>query len=166
MEFKEILRFLLIIPTLWITFFILTGFHELGHAVGYLLASRGKGPSWYIKIGKGEPFLKLERLRVGHVPVMGSFRVTEPFGKLSRKTRLATLAGGPLASLVLIVILLGLRSLVADEVFREYLKFMYHWTLVGFFLTALPLTYPSWLGEVRYSDGRQILHLLQQREEE
>ena len=98
----EILIFLLLF---WLLSFFSALLHELGHAVGYTIAT---GDShWRIRIGTGKRLIHTKRFTVNLFVIDGFFCPLDEKMDTPAK-RIAMLAGGPLASLILLAALFAL----------------------------------------------------------
>ena len=91
---------------LWVIAFLSTFLHELGHALGYMLATGDR--HWHIRVGWGKRLLNTKALTVNLLVFDGFFTPSEK--KIDNKAKLVmTLLGGPAFSLLLAVGLLALR---------------------------------------------------------
>ena len=91
---------------LWVIAFLSTFLHELGHALGYMLATGDR--HWRIRVGWGKRLLNTKALTVNLLVFDGFFTPSEK--KIDNKAKLVmTLLGGPAFSLLLAVGLLALR---------------------------------------------------------
>ena len=77
---------------LWLMSFLSTLLHELGHAAGYLLATRDG--RWHIRVGWGKQLLSTKRLTVNLLVFDGLFAPAEETLDTKRK-RIMMLLGGP-----------------------------------------------------------------------
>ena len=89
---------------LWLLFFLSVLLHEAGHAIGFFLATRDT--HWHIRVGSGRTLLNTRRLTVKLLPFDGCFMPSEKNRIDTTAKLVATLSGGPVASLVLVVALL------------------------------------------------------------
>ncbi len=85
------------IGVVWLLIFVAALWHAIGHALGYMLATRDT--KWHIRVGWGKRLLNTGRLTVSLLPFDGYFTPAE--NKIDTVAKLvATLSGGPAASLV------------------------------------------------------------------
>ena len=115
---------LVFLCAMWFLIFLSTLMHELGHALGYMLAT-GDG-DWHIRVGWGKRLLHTNKLTVNLIAFDGVFIPSER--KIdTRAKRIMTLSGGPVVSLLLVLVLSGLRfggfsfrsDILADGVDRK-----------------------------------------------
>lgn len=137
---------------------ILTLFHEIGHAA-IPLSNRHKVT---IQIGSG----KIVNFQVGNLTVKLSF--LSPwvgFTNWQSNTDLMAVAGGPLVSLIMGIGFLFLGLKCSTDSISAFLFASAGWCLFQFVFTAIPITYPSWLGYQPNmpSDGLQILKMLRSK---
>ena len=157
---------------LWALCFLSTLLHEMGHALGYRIAT-GDG-RWHIRVGSGKSLLETRRLTVKLVPFDGCFTPPEDHRIDTRAKRIAVLAGGPAASAILVAVLLPLKlgaiSLHSEVIASSALEFIvngaFFINLFTLILSAIPAHY--FYGETRgmETDGLQILHALRRRGKE
>lgn len=156
---------------LWLLFLLSTLFHELGHAVGYMLATGDR--QWHIRVGWGKRILNTKRLTVNLLVFDGLFSPSKR--EFDSKAKLImTLLGGPVFSLVLVAGLLGLRcsgpvlqsDFFADSAMEFFLNTALSVNLFILVLSIVPIRY--FHGEIRglETDGLQILHTIRQHEDE
>ena len=150
---------------LWLLSFLSTILHELGHALGYLLAT-GDG-HWHIRVGWGKRLLNTKALTVNLFVFDGLFT---PSGKKidTKAKRITTLLGGPVVSLLLVLGLLALRfggasfqsDILADGVMESFLNIALFLNLWILLLSVLPVHY--FHGEIKglETDGLQILRAM------
>ena len=154
---------------LWALFCLSTLLHEMGHAFGYVLVT-GDG-HWHIRVGSGKVLLDTKKLTVKLLPFDGCFTPLHTDAIDTDAKLLAMLAGGPIASLVVVIglLLLMLRDVPlnsgflapsAVESFLNSALFINVFTLV---LSVIPTHY--FHGEVRgmETDGLQILNAIRSR---
>ena len=155
---------------LWLLFFLSTLFHELGHAVGYMLATGDR--HWHIRVGWGKRLLNTKRLTVNLLVFDGLFSPSKR--EFDSKAKLImTLLGGPVFSLVLVAGLLGLRcsgpvlqsDFFADSAMEFFLNTALSVNLFILVLSIVPIRY--FHGEIRglETDGLQIIHAIKRRGE-
>lgn len=160
-----IIELLVFLCALWVLSFLSTLLHELGHALGYMLAT---GDShWHIRVGWGKRLLTTKALTVNLLVFDGFFTPSEK--KIDTKAKLiATLSGGPAVSLLLVLGLWVLRSggvsfqsdILADGVIESLLNFALFLNLFILLLSLAPVRY--FHGEVKglETDGLQIIHAI------
>jgi len=131
---------------LWILTFISTFLHELGHAIGYMIATGDR--HWHIRVGWGKVLLDTEALTVNLLVFDGLFTPSEK--KIDTKSKLiATLAGGPAASLLLVLGLSVLRSgglvfrseIFADGAAAYFVNYAFFCNLFLLILSLAPVRY-------------------------
>ena len=165
-----IIEILVYVCVLWVISFLSTLLHELGHAAGYRLSTGGR--HWHIRVGSGKKLFETESLTVKLFVFDGRF---EPdVNRIDTMTKLIlTLLGGPVASLVLVVALLLLRSggvsfdsaffaSGTPEALVSYALFCNAFILVS---SIIPARYLH--GEIKgmETDGRQILNAIRSRKD-
>ena len=149
----------------WFLSFLSTLLHELGHALGYMLAT-GDG-HWHIRVGWGKRLLNTKALTVNLLVFDGFFTPSEK--KIDTKAKLiTTLSGGSAASLLLFLGLLVLRfggfsfqsDILADGVIESFLNIALFLNLFILLLSVVPVHY--FHGEVKglETDGLQIIHAM------
>ena len=150
---------------LWVISFLSTFLHELGHALGYMLATGDR--HWHIRVGWGKRLLNTKALTVNLLVFDGFFTPSEK--KIDTKAKLiATLLGGPVASLLLVAGLLALRfgglsfqsDFFADGAVEFFLNSALSINLCILVLSLAPVHY--FHGEIKgtETDGLQILRAL------
>lgn len=164
-----VLELLLFFVVLWLTFFLSTLVHELGHAVLSRLA--GVKAPWQIRVGFGAKLLRTKHLAVNLLPFDGYFDLLgDP--KLSRKSAVLTLAGGPLGSLLLFGALLALRlsgvigdtPLISESTLKSLVNIALYVNGAIFLYSVIPACYL--FGQIKGmpSDGLQIVNILKGRQ--
>ena len=154
---------------LWVMSLLSSLFHELGHAVGYMLATRDR--HWHIRVGWGKRLLNTKRLTVNLLVFDGFFTPAE--GKIDTRAKLIkTLLGGPVFSLLLAAGLAALKfsglsfqsDFFADGVTEFFLNAALFINLFILVLSAAPIRY--FHGGIRglESDGLQIINALKRRD--
>ncbi len=150
---------------IWFMAFLSTLLHELGHALGYMLATGDR--RWHIRVGWGKRLLHTKALTVNLLVFDGVFTPAEK--KIDTRSKLiATLSGGPAVSLLLVLGLLGLRlggasfqsDILADGVIEFFLNSALFLNLYILILSVLPVHY--FFGEIKgmETDGLQIIHAM------
>ena len=147
---------------IWFMAFLSTLLHELGHALGYMLATGDR--RWHIWVGWGKRLLHTKALTVNLLVFDGVFTPAEK--KIDTRSKLiATLSGGPAVSLLLVLGLLGLRfggasfqsDILADGTIEFFLNSALFLNLYILILSVLPVHY--FFGEIKgmETDGLQII---------
>lgn len=155
---------------LWLLFFLSTLLHEVGHAIGYSLATRDT--HWHIRVGSGKTLLNTRRLTVKLLPFDGCFMPSEKNRIDTTAKLVATLSGGPVASLVLVVALLIMKLggvSVHSEVFapsavEALISSALSINLFALVLSVIPTHY--FFGETKgmETDGLQIINAIKRHE--
>ena len=164
-----IIELIILVCGLWVLAFLSTFLHELGHALGYMIAAGGRG--WSIRVGFGKCILKTKRLTFGLLPFDGFFT---PLGEKKIDTAaklIATLSGGPAASLILVAGLLLLRfggitfdsEVITADAIVFFINTALYINLFIFVLSLLPTHY--FLGEIKglETDGLQIINAIKRQ---
>ncbi len=135
--------------------------HEMGHAIMYLIFFRDK--NWHITIGKGRPIIKLKKLTVRVLPTTGFFNCTPKY-KGSKFQYIMMLAGGPLANVFSIILLIFLLQIIKNneltfeqQNFGWFLGFTFWAHVCQFIFTAIPMKYSFGPYNGYISDGMRIL---------
>ncbi len=150
---------------IWFMAFLSTLLHELGHALGYMLATGDR--RWHIRVGWGKRLLHTKALTVNLLVFDGVFTPAEK--KIDTRSNLiTTLSGGPAVSLLLVLGLLGLRlggasfqsDILADGVIEFFLNSALILNLYLLLLSVLPVHY--FFGEIKgmETDGLQIIRAM------
>ena len=160
-----ITELLILICAMWLLSFLSTFLHEMGHAVGYMLATGDR--RWHIRVGWGKRLLHTEALTVNLFVFDGLF-IPSGQGLDTREKRIATLSGGPAVSLLLVLGLSFLKfsgfsfpsDILADGVMEFLLHFSFFLNLWILLLSLAPIHY--FHGQVKglETDGLQILHAM------
>ena len=163
--FAVITELLVSVCAMWFLVFFSTFSHELGHALGYMLATGDR--NWHIRVGWGKQLLHTRALTVNLLVFDGFFSPSEE--KIDTRAKLiATLAGGPVVSLLLVLGLSYLRfggfsfrsDLLAEGTIGFFLNYALFMNLFILLLSVVPGHY--FHGKVKglETDGMQILHAL------
>lgn len=155
-----LLNAIILLLLLWIGMFLTTLVHEIGHAVMYRIFFRDK--DWHITIGTGRTIIKLKKFTVGVFQKTGHFNFVYK-NKGSKFQYIMMFLGGPLANIVLIILLRFLVQIIkAKEVTFEqsnlvwFLTIMF-WMNVGQFVSAvIPIKFSFWPFNGYISDGLRI----------
>ena len=160
-----IIEFIIFLGSLWVLSFLSTFLHELGHALGYMLATGDW--HWHIRVGWGKRLLNTKALTVNLLVFDGFFT---PSGKKidTGAKRISTLSGGPVVSLLLVLGLLALKfggisiqsDVFADGVIDFFINFALFLNLFILVLSLIPVRY-FW-GKIKglETDGLQIIHAM------
>ena len=158
----NILEVILILIVFTIALFI----HEMGHAMAVLLRNKKAKAEIYLGSLSKEKKLKLSLGRITcylTIAFSGICRVSnaEDLPPSTNKQSLIFLAGGPIASLLGFVTLYFLSHFISG-VFGIIVNRVAFMSLIVFFTSAIPFTYPSFLRHVAglQTDGLQIINLL------
>ena len=165
-----IIELLVSVCALWMITFLSTLLHELGHAVGYMLATGDR--HWHIRVGWGKRLLNTKPLTVNLLVFDGYFSPSEK--KFDTKAKLIiTLLGGPVVSLLLVAGLLALRfgglsfqsDFFADGVPEFLLNTALSINLLILVLSVAPIRY--FYGEIKglETDGLQIIHAIKRHDD-
>ena len=163
-----IMELAIFVCALWVITFLSTLVHELGHAVGYMLAARDR--HWHIRVGWGRRLLNTKALIV-HLMVFDGF-FTPAEKTIDTKAKLiTTLLGGPVFSLLTAAGLLTLKlgglsfppGFFADSAMEFMLNTAISVNLCILVLSAAPIRY--FHGKIKglESDGLQIIHAVGNR---
>lgn len=159
------IELLVSICAMWFLTFLSTFLHELGHALGYMFATRDR--HWHIRVGWGKRLLHTKALTVNLLVFDGVFTPLD--NKIdTRAKQITTLSGGPAVSLLLVLGLSVLRfggvsfqsDLLADGAIEFFLKYAFFLNLCILLLSVAPVHY--FYGEIKgmETDGLQIFHAL------
>ena len=162
MIFAFILELIVLIIAVWLITFLSTLLHELGHALAYMLSTGGR--RWHIRVGSGKRLLETKALTVKPMVFDGEFEPAED--RIDSKAKLiATLAGGPAVSLVLVVVLLILRyggisfssDIFAAGAISSVISYALYCNVFILVLSLIPGHY--FFGEIKgmETDGMKIL---------
>lgn len=161
MEVEELLLFLIFFIVVAPTCTLL---HEVGHGLGAISTSKS---NVHIYLGKrtkdNKENFKLGRL---HFHIQWSFAGFAHWGKgLDKRQRAVALAGGPIMSLLLVLLFWLFASLVSQSELRQLINWTVTYNLIQFIITIIPITYPRWMGGYNGlpSDGLQLLRLLREK---
>ena len=160
------------VGTLWPLFLLSTLLHEVGHAVGYLLATGDT--HWHIRVGWGKRLLDTRGLTVNLLPFDGLFTPLKKEVICSKSKLIMTLAGGPVVSLILVVGLLLLKhggvsflsEVLASSAVESFVTVALSVNLSILLLSVAPMHY--FLGEIKgmETDGLQMIRALRGDEKE
>lgn len=164
-----IIELTLCVCALWALLFLSVLFHEAGHALGYRIAT-GDG-HWRIRVGWGKNLLDTKRLTVNLLPFDGCFSPSAKDRINTAAKRIAILAGGPAASLLLAVGLLPFKlggvsfrpEVIAPSAMEALINAALAMNLGILVMSLIPAHY--FFGEVKglETDGLQIIRALKDR---
>ena len=156
----DVVRILLI----WLLCLLSVLLHELGHALGYRIA--GEKAEWKIRAGSGPEILSTAKFTFCLLPVGGYFIPREELG--TKKVKLATLAGGPLVTLLLAALFCACHFCFTGfmdpesalyAVLFPVSRFLMFYNFFLFLFTGIPMRYRV-VCKGSESDGLQIIHVL------
>ena len=163
--FAVMAELLVSLCAVWFLAFISTLLHELGHALGYMFATGGR--HWHIRVGWGKRLLDTKALTVNLFVFDGVFTPAEK-EFATRAKLIATLAGGPVMSLLIVTGLLILKNaglsfssdILADGAAEFFLDMAACLNLFILILSVVPVRY--FHGEVKgmETDGLRIIRVL------
>ena len=165
-----IIELFVFLCALWVISFLSTLLHELGHAIGYMLATGDR--HWHIRVGWGKRLLNTKPLTVNLLVFDGFFTPLEK--KINTKAKfITTLLGGPAVSLLLVAGLLGLRlgglsfqsDFFVDGVLEFFLNSALSVNLFILVLSVAPIRY--FHGEIKglETDGLQIIRAMKKHKD-
>ena len=151
---------------LWILFLLSTVLHEVGHALGYMIATGDR--HWHIRVGTGKRLLDTKRLTVKLLPFDGNFTPLNT-DKIDTAAKLILiLSGGPIASLMVVMGLLLLKhgdvssiaGIIAPTAVESFIDSALSINLFVLVLSVIPAHY--FYGEIKgmETDGLQILNTI------
>ncbi len=154
---------------LWLLFFLSTLLHEVGHAVGYSLATGNT--HWHIRVGSGKTLLDTERLTVKLLPFDGCFVPLEKSRIDTAAKLIATLSGGPVISLILVAVLLPVRlgnvslhsEVIASSAIESLVSAALSINLFTLVLSLIPTHYFHGENKGMETDGLQIINAIRHR---
>ena len=160
-----IIEFVILFCSLWALSFLSTFLHEFGHALGYMFATGDR--HWHIRVGWGKRLLDTKALTVNCLVFDGYF--TPSGEKIDTRAKLiATLSGGPIVSLLVVLGLSALKykgvsfqsEIMADGAIDFFINFALFLNLFILVLSLMPVRY--FFGEIKglETDGLQIIHAM------
>ena len=159
-----IIELVIFVFSLWVLFFLSTFLHELGHALGYMVATGDR--QWNIRVGWGKRILNTKRFSVGLLPFDGYFTPLEKDKINTRAKLIAILSGGPIVSLILVIGLAFLNfggisfnsEVITPEAIEFFINAAFFINLFILIMSLIPAHY--FLGEIKglETDGLQIIN--------
>ena len=161
-----ILEFAIFVCALWVLTFLSTFLHEVGHALGYMIATGDR--HWHIRVGSGKKLLNSKRLTVKLLPFDGLLTPLEKNSIDTATKLIIILSGGSVVSLILVIGLLLLKfggisfhsELIALSAIKSFIGIALS---INFFILILPVIPTHYLyGEVKglETDGLQIINAI------
>lgn len=161
-----IIELSIFVCALWVLFFLSTLLHEVGHALGYMIATGDR--HWHIRVGSGRKLLNTKRLTVKLLPFDGFFAPLEE-NKIDTTAKLiAMLSGGPVVSLIFVAVLLLAKlggislhsSFIASDAMESFVSIALSINLFILILSLIPVHY--FHGEIKgmETDGLQIINAI------
>ena len=155
------------IVLIWLLCFLSVLLHELSHALGYRMTGGKAG--WKIRAGSGPRILRTAKFTFCLLPVGGYFDPREELR--TKKAKLATLAGGPVVSLLLAALFCACCYCLAMfmdpestryEILFPVSRFLLFFNFFLFIFTAVPMRYRV-VCRGSESDGSQIVQVLRKK---
>ena len=151
---------------LWLQSLLSAFLHEVGHALGYMIATGDM--HWHIRVGSGKILLHSRRLTVKLLPFDGFFTPLEK-NKIDTTAKLiAILSGGPVVSLILVIGLLLLKygnislhsEIITPSAVDTFINSAISINLFVLVLSVIPTRY--FHGEIKgiETDGLQIINAI------
>ena len=166
-----IIEWAVFLCAMWVLCFLSTLLHEIGHALGYRIATGGR--RWHIRVGSGKKLLDTGRLTVKLLPFDGCFVPSETDAIDTTAKLIATLAGGPAVSLILVIALLPVKlggvsldsEVIASDAVESLINGAFFINLFTLILSLIPTHY--FHGEMKgtETDGFQIIHALKKHKD-
>lgn len=155
------------LPTIIFYVFVIplcTLMHEIGHGIATVLSSNATAQ---IHLGNVNDTTK-RNFKLGrlHFYLKWSYYgFCSSKGVLGKNQKLVSLIGGPLMSLLMVIILGLVIPLVSFGDVQSLMSSTAFFCGVQFLVTAIPVRYPRWMGSYygQPSDGLQILTLLKEK---
>ncbi len=165
-----IIELAIFVCSLWVLAFLSFFLHEIGHALGYMIATKDR--HWNIRVGWGKSVLKTKRLTINLIPLDGFFKPLEE-GKVDTLSKMiAMFLGGPIASLVLVIGLSVLKfggltvnsEVVSSSAIESFISIAFFFNVFILVLSILPTHY--FFGEVKglETDGLQIINAIRNKQ--
>lgn len=160
---------LILVSLIWISLFVCTLLHEMGHAFMYSVFFREK--DWHITIGTGKPIIKLKKYTVNILPLSGKFNYISKYRGSKLQCIMMSL-GGPMVDLFLIVILVLALYMVktSETTILQHnliwiLVFNFYQNVYSFIGAIVPIDFKIGSNYRYISDGMQIVReVIEKRE--
>lgn len=160
-----LLRILLLLSFMWISCFLITMIHELGHCLMYRIFFRDN--RWHIYVGMGKTLIKQKRFTIRSIPIFGLF-FPEGRKQGSKFQCIMLYLGGPIATVCFIIalslLLYFIKSNQLDDTVINWdslLTSMIQANFLIFIFTIIPMKYPFFpFKGNEISDGMRILMTL------
>ena len=150
---------LLYVAAIWVGASVSAFLHELGHGIGYKLGAGKHVGGWHIVVGSHKPLLITRSITIKLLPFGGWFLPKQDGIPWKRSNVIKMLVGGPMASLVVIMVLcVCLITCETGPSVVQYIRFMMYYNLFAFVLSIAPLSIPR-----GGSDGLKIFKVLSSR---
>ena len=150
---------------IWLGLALSVLIHESGHMAGYRLA-KGKEDR-IIQVGFGKTLIKTKNYDIRLFPFSGVFYNPDSDNTYTKAQALMCSAGGPVFSLVLILILfaLGAGTSAFIDYYRPTWDFIRTYNIIIFVSAIIPMRYPSFFPIIggMESDGMHILKALKSK---
>lgn len=134
--------------------------HEVGHALGVILFTKKEA---HVYLGpandKNNENFRIGRIHFHIIWAHSGFCFVKNEGDLSRFSNIMYSAGGPIVSLLLVVISHLVTINPTNFSINNFFTGLFYANLAMFIFTILPIAYPNWLKPYvgRYSDGYHII---------
>ena len=145
-----IIEFAIFVCALWVLTFLSTFLHEVGHALGYMIATGDR--HWHIRVGSGKKLLNSKRLTVKLLPFDGLLTPLEKNSIDTATKLIIILSGGPVVSLILVIGLLLLKfggisfhsELIALSAIKSFIGIALSINFFILILSVIPTYYFLW----------------------
>ena len=145
-----IIEFAIFVCALWVLTFLSTFLHEVGHALGYMIATGDR--HWHIRVGSGKKLLNSKRLTVKLLPFDGLLTPLEKNSIDTATKLIIILSGGPVVSLILVIGLLLLKfggisfhsELIALSAIKSFISIALSINFFILILSVIPTYYFLW----------------------
>lgn len=140
--------------------------HEVGHALGIILFTKKEA---HVYLGpandKNNENFRIGRIHFHIIWAHSGFCFVKNESDLSRFSNIMFSAGGPIASLLLVIISYLITTDITHYGTKNFFIGILYANLSLFIFTSIPITYPNWLKPYvgRYSDGYHILKSIRKK---